>query len=301
MSNLIILRNGLNCQLIKFPIFRNIVILSLLYFAPYFSYPAFGQELNCKLGNITWRCYDINLMKDIQDHGIKYESGRSIIWVEKDYLSSLDIRTLQNRIDRAIINIEGILGIPFDAEYYRSKKVTIYVHSKKIPSYTIGGLIPKKYWHPIVLLSYVKKNHAPYIHELVHIIAWNSYTLWLKEGLAVYLNDHLEGQPSFPNFGVNLNRLAKTAVNRSRNAISALNLVGRDGYFRFQNRQIRRLFYIFSGSFVEFLFNRIELSKFMKIYASREPVRYIRVHTSKKLSAWKSEWLAHLQSNWDAK
>lgn len=133
MLNRIILRNEFNCGLIKFSIFRNIIILSLLYSVPCleFSYPAFGQKLNCKLGDITWRCYDINLMKDIQDHGIKYESDRSIIWVEKDYLSSLDIRILQNRIDRAIINIEGILGIPFNAEYYRSKKVTIYVHSKK--------------------------------------------------------------------------------------------------------------------------------------------------------------------------
>ena len=62
---------------------------------------------------------------------------------------------------------------------------------------------------PVIFLTWADEKKAPYIHETVHIIAWDWNTLWIKEGLTVFLNDKLGGYPSFPNFGKDIDELAR--------------------------------------------------------------------------------------------
>ena len=58
--------------------------------------------------------------------------------------------------------------------------------------------------HPVIFLSFAAEKNAPYVHETVHIIAWDWSAPWLEEGLAVFLNDALSGYPTFPNYGEDL-------------------------------------------------------------------------------------------------
>lgn len=55
----------------------------------------------------------------------------------------------------------------------------------------ITGYQPRKYMHPVIFLSFESEKKAPFVHETIHIIAWDWHTIWLKEGLAVFLNDKL--------------------------------------------------------------------------------------------------------------
>ena len=67
----------------------------------------------------------------------------------------------------------------------------------------------------------------------MHIIAWDWNTLWIKEGLTVFLNDKLGGYPSFPNFGKDIDELARINLHFSLT-------LGMVGGMEYPNSQIRK-------------------------------------------------------------
>lgn len=234
---------------------------------------------------------DLKLIGSIKKDAEKYISDRSILWIEEGYLSKGEAEVLQEKIDKSIREIENFIGIKFDKEAYKSDKIEYFVHSKREASHTITGYRPRKYMHPVVFLTYADEMTSPYVHETVHIITWDWNTLWIKEGLAVFLNDKLNGYPAFPNYGNDIDELAKSMLRFE----SPLRLIGRNGIPRFSDRKERRMFYIFSGSFVKYLYTHLGIEKLMDIYKAKETKKAVAEITGKNLDKWKKEWIDSLK------
>ncbi len=246
----------------------------------------------CTYGPYTGRCRDIGLMRSVKRDAEKRVSARSILWVEAGYLSADEASDLHQKIDAGVEAVEKFLGFKFSREAYGQEKIEFFVHSRRAPSHTITAYSPRKYMHPVVFLSYAKGKKTPYLHETVHIIAWNWNTLWLKEGLAVHLNDELGGYAAFPNFGESLDEFAGRVLRREfPPATNALDLVGENGIPRFENRAVRRMFYILAGSYVAYLLREWGVKKFMRVYAAKDAEAAILKETGKPAWQWKEAWL----------
>jgi hypothetical protein len=221
----------------------------------------------------------------------KYISDRSILWVESGYLAKEEANLLQDKIDKAIIEIEIFLGIKYDKGAYKKEKIEYFIHSRREASHTITGYEPRRYMSPVVFLSYAAERRAPYVHETVHIIAWDWNTLWIKEGLAVFLNDKLGGYPAFPNFGDDIDRLAKSNFGFK----PPLDLIGQNGIPKFSSGEERKLFYVFSGSFVKYLHTHIGIEKLMEIYKAKDTKKAVAEITAKHIDLWKKDWINSLK------
>ena len=254
-----------------------------------------GAPAECSYDGLAGYCRDMNLIKSIRYDGDRYVSDRSIDWVEAYYLSPDEAGRLQTGIDEAIGKTEKYLKLGFDPGIYGSEKIEFYVHGRRIPSRTITGDAPRKYMHPVVILSHAKEKKASYVKQIVNLIAWDWHTLWLKEGLAVFLNDRFSEHASFPNFGESIDRLASDAI-RGGAGHGALELLGRNGIPEFgRKRRMRRMFYVLSGSFARYLERNLGIGKFMEIYTARNASSKIPELTGKPVAEWKSEWKNQLQ------
>ena len=111
-------------------------------------------------------------------------------------------------------------------------------------------------------LRAARENTGTLLHEIVHIYAPH-HNRFLAEGLAVYLQATLAGNPAFPNFGKDLRRLA------------AQSLAGVDSLEALHRLQTPRPLgtvmeektaYILAGSFVGFVIERYGVALFRRLY-----------------------------------
>ena len=238
---------------------------------------------------IFGRIDDHSTVSKLRKQGIKYTSQRAILWVEKDYLSNGEIKGFGSLIDRGIIRAEEYLQMTFDKEHYKEDRIHYFIKSGRFVSHVFGGYHHKEFRNPIVFLSYVKEGKSPYLHETIHILAWEFYSLWIREGLAIYLNDKLGGYPAFPNFGKDIDECAKEHANRKFKKV--LRLIGKNGIHEFSNRMERKVFYFFSGSFVKFLDGEIGTEKLMNIYKAKNTKMAFKKISGQKVEDWKQAWL----------
>jgi hypothetical protein len=254
------------------------------------------------------------IIKEIQDGGQEYISKQttqansskplSIIWVQKNYLTKQQALKLQQKIDKAIVEIRNTLEIPKNE---RDFTIHYYVYGAHEASHAITGYHMLDKAHPTTFITWYAQGRSPYVHETVHIIAWHWRSVWIKEGLAVYLNQKLSGEPTFPNFGKNLNFLAKKHIENisSNNDLSNILAnkfeVGEDGLVFFKGPKKERIhkkkiFYILSGSFTEYLFTQLGASKFMQIYNANNTKQAINIVTGKTISQWENAWANYLRN-----
>lgn len=136
-------------------------------------------------------------------------------------------------------------------------------------------------------LSRVRDGRGALLHEIVHNYAPNA-NRFLQEGLAVYLQERIGGNPAFPNFGQKLHVLAGAALS-SVSSLENLNNV------RFPQRlstvMLERTAYILAGSFVEFLIEKHGLPEFRTLYESGD---YEKAY-QKSLRVLEKEWRQSLE------
>src|SRR5689334_23252943 len=126
----------------------------------------------------------------------RYETPRAEIYVEPDYINSqAEIELIIRKIDEGIVQIEKYLDV------IHNRPIVFYIRSGSFVSYSTSEKI---------VLSGMKEQKSPYLHETAHIIAGSGADCpWLIEGLAVYLNDKLAGFPCFPNGMTPIDEFAK--------------------------------------------------------------------------------------------
>jgi hypothetical protein len=135
-------------------------------------------------------------------------------------------------------------------------------------------------------LRRVRDNSGALLHEIVHIYAPNQ-NRFLAEGLAVYLQTKLAGNPALPNFGEDLGRAAGRSL-WGVSSLAALNDVRTPRPLGTVMDDMTA--YILAGSFVEFLIERHGLALFRSLYETAE---YEKVY-AKSFATLEKEWRASL-------
>jgi hypothetical protein len=124
---------------------------------------------------------------------------------------------------------------------------------------------------------------AAIMHELVHILLPNA-NRFLAEGLAVYLQDQIGGNPAFPNFGRPLHAVAgevlRALVPESTAGLDAIRLAELDAiatpapltlhvgsHFYGEDQRGQACVYPLAGSFTQHLVEAHGLERFHAIYA----------------------------------
>jgi hypothetical protein len=158
----------------------------------------------------------------------------------------------------------------------------------------------------------VANGEANVAHELVHVFFPNANRM-LAEGIAVYLQQKIGGNPAFPNFGKELHQMVRDfgGVRDSGRILSKLSLMSLDkiatpnDLFLRIGRTVypsRTGFpYLVAGSFIQFLIENVPigLDKFSDLYAQTPliPMKY----DSGKPDRWKTVYgfsLAQLEFRW---
>ena len=164
-------------------------------------------------------------------------------------------------------------------------KETIHIHVDS--SYKISkALNTKTRGFMEMPLARVREKTSAVLHEIVHIYAPNR-NRFLAEGLAVYLQDKMGGNPAFPNFGKNLQALARDRLSRV-SSLERLNNVTSPRPLSIVNQQSA---YILAGGFVGFLIEKYGVVMFRNLY---ETASYETVY-AKSLSALEEEWRNEVQ------
>ena len=114
----------------------------------------------------------------------------------------------------------------------------------------------------------VIKDRAATTHELVHVYAPN-HNRFLAEGLAVFLQQELGTNPSFPNFGRPLDPFAAAAP---KVALGRLDAIATPERLRLEGEIDERDACAVAGSFVGYLIGRFGLDRFRDLY-SLTPLR----------------------------
>lgn len=242
---------------------------------------------------------------DPVDGYITYEAERSILRVQAEYLGGQDILTLSENIEEAIEQLEEDLGRSYDVDHYEDDKIEVYVNSGRGVSHVEGGYDHPNVTTPRMYLYYASVQHAPYVHELTHIIARDYNTLWLREGLAIVMNDRLDGDSAFPNFGKDKHALAAEFINDGMidgqtmkvGADRVLTLIKHNGVPYFNGKPERYGYYILSGSLVQYLIDEMGLETFMTLYDGEDPDVDIEEITGQSMEAWKASWMEAIGAN----
>ena len=164
------------------------------------------------------------------------------------------------------------------------ERIQIHVAS----SYRAAGSLVANQGQPgWIQMPLSRVNSGALLHEIVHNYAPNN-NRFFQEGLAVYLQDKIGGNPAFPIFGENLHVLARDGLS-TVTSLRSLNSV------RFPRRlgtvMHERTAYILAGSFVGFLIEKYGLPKFKNLY---ETESYDRVY-GKSLEILEREWRSSIQ------
>ena len=136
-------------------------------------------------------------------------------------------------------------------------------------------------------LNGVRAQRGALLHEIVHVYAPNT-NRFLAEGLAVYLQQQLGGNPAFPNFGKDLRELARTRLSKL-GSLEPLNNVRTPRPLRTVMQE--QTAYILAGSFVGFLIENYGFGMFRNLY---EVGSYDSVY-GKNLTALETEWRIDLR------
>lgn len=109
----------------------------------------------------------------------------------------------------------------------------------------------------------VRLGNAAISHEITHVLAPNA-NRFLAEGLAVYAHQSQHGEPAYPNFGKDLDALAKPLAAKAD--IAALDRLASPDRLQLKDLDERSA-YIVAGSFVGFLIERHTMELFRELYA----------------------------------
>jgi len=173
-------------------------------------------------------------------------------------------------------------------------------------------------------------RNAAILHELAHVYFPNGNRL-LAEGVAIYLQDLIGGNPAFPNFGQPLHEVARTALQEIIPGFAAGNVAALD---QLRLADLERIatpnplalaigdrvlgedargqgrLYPLAGSFVQFLIEAHGLARFREIYAHTPlipsvldggtPTRWLTVY-GRPLAAFETEWKSLIAGSTAAK
>jgi len=216
---------------------------------------------------------------------IEIDGKNANFFIETGYLNNDEIDSIINRVEQGIVDLQQYFGESFLRYNTSQRKLHVYIQSGEGPSHMRAGAI---------FLFYVKDHKCPYIHETVHALLGQNQIKWLEDGIAVFLNDYFHSDPSFPNFGVNLDRFSLKVINSENSYLLSLD----NSYFSFvsgmSDKRVfeRRAVYILSGSFIKYLIEKYGKDRFLKAYISFN----FEESFGMKIDDLKAQWVEYLKA-----
>jgi|GEM_PF-3478923 len=173
--------------------------------------------------------------------------------VPAGYLTKKEVLIFSIRAEKAYRDIVKYMGEENAAATEPSK---LYLAEGSFISHANGKFIK---------LSYVKEGRSPYLHELVHTLTDSSLKRrrWMREGLAIYLNDYLGGSSTFPNYGEDIDGLAREYMEDPEYSHI---LTLEDRYWSNVSVEERRAFYLYSGSLTKYIIETYGRDYYMDIF-----------------------------------
>ena len=162
----------------------------------------------------------------------------------------------------------------------------------------------------------VIEERAAIVHELAHVYFPNGNRL-LAEGLSVYLQQAINTNPAFPNFGKDLHHLTRAITcgvsgwpldlsfwSLDKIDLLAFDKIATPDELKLRNEDPPGPYYVVAGSFVRFLIEDVERTKtrmkrFRNLYRATPLVPWER--EPGKLDRWENVYrdsLANLQTKW---
>jgi len=226
---------------------------------------------------------------DLANYQSVYMGEKAVIWVlstEEPEAYAEQGKAIEEGVNKVEDYFKTTLGKRFPGE----KKIYFFYGATDI-----AHVLVPVYDRPVVLMPLKNDPNSfrSYVHETVHLFSGCKHYLWLEEGLAVYLNDKLGGGEIFPNFGYDIDRLARR-YGEEKPVIEWIG-AGYDPQINVKTYN-GRLFYIYSGSFVKYLIENMGTDSFLESFSQDDVLNAIKNATNKDIAQWKKEWVGSILS-----
>ncbi len=207
------------------------------------------------------------------------DSPRINIVIPRNYLTEGELKVFIGKMERS---------------YYRVMKfLDIEEVEEKIYIILVGGRYISNTGGNTIALSYAKENRSPYTHDLVHAmtnikVKENGIPNWLYERMAIYINELYNEDLSAPNCGEDIHRMAESMIDR-KEFQEVLSLHDRYKWTS-SGADLRRAFYIFSGSLSRYILKNYGRDYFMDLYIN-QGMEWLQADEGKKIYG---EWISFI-------
>jgi hypothetical protein len=199
-----------------------------------------------------------------------------IVSTELENISQTDIEGVKKEALKALKFIPPILGVEYE------KAIDVKIVDNGVTCRATGGTVS-------LLISHVRGNIAPIIHEVTHIITRHQDNRFFTEGVAVYFQERFGKNQAFPNFSESINDLMRRNKDQF---IPITRLINDNGIFEQVDTEQRRLAYLTAGSFISFLVEKYGEQKLADLNNSRT-LNYKKVY-GKGIYHLEAEWKNHV-------
>jgi len=225
--------------------------------------------------------------------GNEYNSEYAKIFLDKEFASTPQSdATISAKIDKAISNVEKFIP----KEYQKpAGKYTVYVISG-MPPYEALTYTASVSNEKVLILGADTPHKIPYTTAAAMACAKDQKEIWLRAGYGVFVNDIFGNEANFANYGADLDQLsAKILTNLPKFTERVAQKVGKDDYDHLTKEEWQ-VFYIMAGSFVKYIYKKVEKENFYKIYTSEDPITTIREITGRSIIDLKDDWIIYLRT-----
>jgi hypothetical protein len=249
---------------------------------------------------------DHAILLSLRTNGLKLETNRAVFYFEDVNVNREAARLFIADVTKGIAAIEAFTGRTFDKAHYGSSKIEYYISTKTTVSHVYNG-----YHHnegkaiPAIFFSSKRfeKNALPYLHETTHLILREFHSLWLREGMAEWVAKQVarqlgKGHVAFYGDGkhADVHQLAAGIPQHNAKDV-VLRTIGMNGIPSFKNTEVRRLFYIGSTSFVDYLSAMLTKKRLLGLYEATDTKAVLEQLVEKRMEDIKADWLQCIEQS----
>ena len=247
---------------------------------------------------------DVYIVQQLKAKGHKLETARAVLWFDTPVHETDKAKQFAQELTKGIEAIETFTGKQFDAAYYGSPKIEYFISAHTTVSHVYHG-----YHHnagksmPYIFFSSKRfeRNAIPYLHETTHLILRDFTSLWIREGMAEWVAREVakelgKGHIAFYDKTESGNAHHLTADMVQHNGVEFVQgLVGTNGIPEFKNTEVRRLFYIASTSFVDYLSAFMTKERLLQLYLADDTNEALAKMMGKSTEELKADWITAVQ------
>jgi len=251
-------------------------------------------------------------LADLHAHGVKLERPAIMAWFPIDSVSNERMSRLVDSLNQQITIARAFMGAPHSWQVFGTTPVTIYFSRGNFVANTAAdGSVFIPLWR-------MRKNKAPYLHEIMHVLLrsssgnWNNASrdvaaakmpIWFTEGMPEYMALKIATVNRFPKFDLHrtggyarvdsiCSKIMKTEVGKVIDPY-----IGGEGVlvelFGSRRGEFSPAFYTCSCSFTKYLAEKYGIESMLNaISGFQKEIQIIESTTGKSMPELKKAWLA---------